>query len=144
MGENSNYPPRASLAPAAPSQRPRPSVGPALEEGFHDAATRRAAEQMVRASAPPAARASLPPNPVLLALEARRRTSLAPGRLSMPPGPASSPPRGSRPPRYEPLAPPGLNTRVVSISSGVPWTALALAGAAVIFFTAIAAYAIFK
>lgn len=130
-----SLPPRSSPsiapAPAAPaSSRSRLSAPPAdLASGFLDPAARKSAEQIHRASLPPA---SLPPNPVLLALEAQRRSSVAPSRAPGAPAPRIH--------VYEP----GMNTRLVRTTSGIPWSALLVAGLVAVLAVAFAAYLIFR
>jgi hypothetical protein len=127
-------PPSSSPSLAPPSRAPSssPSLAPgAIAGGFHDAeAARRAAEHHRHVSAAPR---SIPPNPVLLALEAQRRTSHAPSRSG-----------SSLAPRVFERPPPGLNTKVIKVSSGVSWQAVAITAGAIVVVCAIAAYLIFR
>jgi hypothetical protein len=75
----------------------------------------------------------MPPNPVLLALEAQRRTSQAPPHRSSPLAP-----------RVFERPPPGLNTKVINVSSGVSWRAVAFTAGGIVALCALAAYYIFR
>jgi hypothetical protein len=122
--------------PSGASVRPPSPSGTALENCFHDPITARRASTLP----PPQKLASLPPHPVLLALEAQRRPSMRPS-AAPPSTPSKSPSKAPSAPSLEALDLQHGGVGVTLPSQGViPWAKVALVGLVIPALVAVASW----